>query len=1160
MIGYDQQLDGGKRGGGMTAWRLIFNSLMHHRWPHAAAAAGATVAAAVLCGALIVGDSMRASLADLARKRLGNVEAALAAPRFVRAELASELERAAATQMPGRKVHVLPGIVADAALETSDRRVARRSVRAKLWAVDDAERIFPDYPPFPVPHGDSIVLNRTAADRLGVGSSDTLILRVPSLGEIPSESLLGRKSEPMQSVRVRVASVIADEAWGRFGLETTQRVRPTAWVSRGALCEWLGLEDRANTLLAVTPGSTDRANLAAELQRHLEPDWVDCGVRIETSPGGVLVVTAAQLVMPPSLDSALRRAFEGRRVQPALTHLANSMACNGRSIPYSTITAVDFQNVPPLGPINDVDGRPIPPLQEDQVVLNAWAAEQLKARPGDRITIVYFEQEVEQGRYRERTVELRLAAVAAMSGPAVDRAWTPRVPGITDKLSLGDWDPPFPFEQSRIRPADDDYWKQWGPTPKAFVSLATGRRLWAGRFGETTTLRVAPDAGQAATEREALPGRPRVDPADVGLVFMPVRQQALAAAVGTTPFEWLFLGFSGFVIVAAVLLLATLFRLAIDRRAAELGLLAAVGFDRGRILRVLLSEAAAVASIGSLVGAALGAGYAWLMLWGLRTWWLPAVGTTQLTLCVSAAALFQGWLIGAATALGAMTVAVRRLTRIPPRQLLAGAVGASVVSSSHSSSRFVRWGAGMLAVTAAAGAAVAFLPERMRAALFFGTGIGSWASLLLLLYGVMRQGRAVRLDRHSQFALLRLAMVNAAANPTRSLLSAALLSLAVFLVTAISAFQIDAGQFGISRLSGNGGFALIAQSLRAIDHDLNTEEGRAAVQLVLPEEIARRMRVFSLRVKPGDDASCLNPYRISRPRVLGVPDLLIERGGFAFAQAANRDHPWFALRETAADGSQSPSAAAVPVILDQNTAMYSLHLWEGIGQEFEIDDDGGRIRMKVVGLLENSIFQGELLIAESVFVRLFPRESGYRYFLIESGSSEGRADGLPSAPSIDAIRRYWEASLSDYGVETQTTVERLAELAAVQNTYLSTFRSLGGLGLLLGSVGLAVVQWRTLLERRGELALMLATGFSRLRLAVVVLCETWLLLGAGCAVGLASAAIATVPNAAARASTPWAAIALLAAAMFVIGSAVAGLSAAAVLRHPPWAVLRRELR
>lgn len=1145
----------------MSVWRLVFNSLTHHRWPHTAVATGVAVAAAVVCGALIVGDSMRASLADLARRRLGDVEAVLAAPRFLRAELASELERALADQSPGGAAHVLPGIVADAALETSDRRVARRSVQVKLWAVDGADRLFSGDKPFAEPRGESVVLNRAAADRLGVGAGDTLIVRLPVLGEIPAESLLGRKSEPMQSVRARVAEVIADEAWGRFSLETTQRVRPVAWASRGALCEWLGLEDRANIFLAAAAAASDRENLAERLQRHLRPDWDDCGIRMETSPGGVLVVTTAQLVMPPSFDSALRRVFGGSRVQPALTHLANSLACDDRSIPYSTITAVDFQSEPPLGPIVDVEGRPIPPLDDDEVVLNAWAAEQLQARPGDRITVAYFEQEVEQGRYRERTAVLRLAAVAAMSGAAVDRAWTPRVPGITDQLSLGDWDPPFPFEQSRIRPADDDYWKQWGPTPKAFVSLATGRKLWAGRFGETTTLRVAPAGGQSPPGRMQLAGRPNVDPAEVGLVFLSVRQQALAAAVGTTPFEWLFLGFSAFVIIAALLLIATLFRLAIDRRAAELGLMAATGFDRRWITRSLLFEAAIVASIGSLGGAALGTGYAWLMLWGLRTWWLPAIGTTQLTLHVSPAALLQGWLIAAAASLAAMIVSVRRLTQIPPRQLLAGATGASNLPDACRSNRFIWWGGGMLAVTAAAAATVVFVPERMRAGFFFGVGIGSWAALLTLLYGVMRRGRAVRLDRPSRFALLRLAVVNATTNRARSLLSAALLSLAVFLITAISAFQIDPGQFGLNRASGNGGFSFIAQSLRAIDHDLNSEEGRAAVQLNLPKEIARRTRVFPLRVKPGDDASCLNPYRISRPRVLGVPDSLIDRGGFAFAQAACREQPWRALRDGAAAGSPSPGEdAAVPVIVDQNTAMYSLHLWEGVGQEFEIEDGaGGRIRMKVAGLLENSIFQGELLVGESAFVRLFPREMGYRYFLIELDSDAGQWGG-PSQDDPAVIRRAWELGLSDYGMEIQSTIERLGELAAVQNTYLSTFRSLGGLGLLLGSVGLAVVQWRTLLERRGELALMLATGFSRRRLTLVVLCETWLLLGAGCAVGLASAAIATLPHAAARASTPWTAIVVLASAMFFIGSAVAGLSAALVLRRPPWAVLRRELR
>ncbi len=127
------------------------------------------------------------------------------------------------------------------------------------------------------------------------------------------------------------------------------------------------------------------------------------------------------------------------------------------------------------------------------------------------------------------------------------------------------WDPPFPFDAKRIRPADEKYWNRYGPTPKAFVSLATGRRLWGSRFGQTTSIRVAVrsvekkkgEGGGRKTERtvQNLPPSPfplppypldrllheRLDPAAMGLVFQPVKRQGLAAAAGTTPFGVLFL-------------------------------------------------------------------------------------------------------------------------------------------------------------------------------------------------------------------------------------------------------------------------------------------------------------------------------------------------------------------------------------------------------------------------------------------------------------------------------------------------------------------------------------------------------------------------------------------------------------------------------------------
>ena len=76
---------------------------------------------------------------------------------------------------------------------------------------------------------------------------------------------------------------------------------------------------------------------------------------------------------------------------------------------------------------------------------------------------------------------------------------TTAVPGVTEKESITDWEAPFqPFDPKRIRNPDhpgpgndEDYWDRYGTTPKAFVSLAAGRRLWGSRFGDTTTVRVA---------------------------------------------------------------------------------------------------------------------------------------------------------------------------------------------------------------------------------------------------------------------------------------------------------------------------------------------------------------------------------------------------------------------------------------------------------------------------------------------------------------------------------------------------------------------------------------------------------------------------------------------------------------------------------------------
>jgi ABC-type antimicrobial peptide transport system permease subunit len=150
--------------------------------------------------------------------------------------------------------------------------------------------------------------------------------------------------------------------------------------------------------------------------------------------------------------------------------------------------------------------------------------------------------------------------------------------------------------------------------------------------------------------------------------------------------------------------------------------------------------------------------------------------------------------------------------------------------------------------------------------------------------------------------------------------------------------------------------------------------------------------------------------------------------------------------------------------------------------------------------MDSSMLQGSLLISENQFIRRFPAEPGYRCFLLDVPAE--KADVVATG-----LSRQWQ----DYGFAIEKSTERLAAFTRVENTYLSIFLVLGGLGLILGSAGLALVVMRNLLERRGELAMLRALGFRRRALLKLVFLEHWGLLLAGVISGVVCALIAIGP-------------------------------------------------
>jgi hypothetical protein len=260
------------------------------------------------------------------------------------------------------------------------------------------------------------------------------------------------------------------------------------------------------------------------------------------------------------------------------------------------------------------------------------------------------------------------------------------------------------------------------------------------------------------------------------------------------------------------------------------------------------------------------------------------------------------------------------------------------------------------------------------------------------------------------------------------------------------------------------------------------------------------MNIEALRLRSGDDASCLNLYRPQNPRILAVSDALIEEDRFRFSASLaeterERANPWTLLVKEFPDG-------AIPVIGDANSMTYVLHL--GLGDDFLLPRVGETpLRLRLVATLADSIFQGELLMSEEHFLTRFPDVDGFRYFLVDTPAPESASELL-------------EQRLSDYGLDVLSTAAKLADYHRVENTYLSTFQTLGGLGLVLGTFGLGAVLLRNVLERRRELALLRAVGFRARDFAKLIVAENCLLLFLGLLTGGGAALVAVAPALLAR--------------------------------------------
>jgi putative ABC transport system permease protein len=1196
----------------MNLLRLCLRNLVYHWRGNSAVALGVAIGTAVLTGALLVGDSLRGSLRDLTLRRLGWVDQAMVTPDFFRQELADSLRSA---EVAGR---IAPAILLQATAAVAPDAVVAQpgpTVRhVSLIGVDDtfSEGTGAGVPP---PEG-TVTLNRALADALGIGTGSRVALRVQRPSAVPRESLLGRKeaAEMVDDLTLLVGGVLNEaNTAAHFSLRPGLEAPRNAFVRLSDLQKRLGKPGRINALLVggPRPELTDRmheqltlddwnlvlrtprervAALFARLDRdhdgRLTP--AEYGRTLASAlvqaigpgPGRVLTREAVEafykrergylslesprLLLPPVVDDPALVAAKacGLRAAPTLVYLANTISDGKQSVPYSIVAALDPAENPPLGWFLPPD---VEKLADDQIVLAEWDGSPLRAKPGDPISLTYFTPE-HQGAPEERTATFRLAGTIPLAGRTVDPDLTPEFPGITDKLAINEWNPPFPFDSKRIKPADDAYWKMYRTAPKAYVTLAAGQRLWGSRFGNLTSVRLAPVEGRKLDSAAAGYSRAllqNLQPARGGFVFDSVKQDALDASSRGTDFSSLFLGFSSFLIAAALLLVGLLFRLNIDRRASEIGLLVAVGYRRKVLRQLLLVEGSVLAVLGVLLGTGLAVAYSSGLVRFLGAIWPGGALESFLRPHVTALSLITGSVSSLLVSLLTIAWSVRVLGTVAPVALLAGQTAAERDPAAKPRPRWSIWVAVLSGVAGIAlvAAGTKMQDQESQAGSFFSGGALLLTAFLAGFMAWMRGNARGNVGGHGWPGVARLGIRNAARYPARSLLTAGLLATAAFVLVAVEAFRRQPEAGSADAASPTGGYSMLAESDLPVVLDLASESGRDEVgALLLPryrdqlhgdnaaaerqvaevKELLRQTPIVACRVRAGDDASCLNLYQPKRPRLLGVPAALIEHGGFQFTatqagDATQRERPWTILDRDDGD--------AVPAFGEAESVQWILH--KGLGEAIDV---AAPRPLRIDGLLQDSVFQSSLLLSEANLLQLFPGHEGYNFFLL-----------APPAGRERDVKEALELALADRGFEVTASAQRLAGYFAVVNTYLTTFQALGGLGLVLGSLGLSVVLLRAVWERRAELALFRALGYRRSALGWLVLAENGFLLLVGLGAGTASALLSVAPHlAAGAAGVPWRDLVALLGGALTVGLLAGAFATTATLRAPLVPALRRE--
>ena len=1030
----------------MSIYKLILKSIWFYRKLNLTIVLGIALSTAILVGALIIGDSVKFSLQQISVQRLGNTSQVITAgERLFRQQLAKELA-------------VKTGVETTALLRANgfgviDGGELRINLLA-VWGVDPIFGNFGNHPEAFVLQGNQVGINENLASLSGLKVGDEFLLRLNKLNTFPANTPFVSEKEATVSFRVSVARILKSDELGNFNLQNIQSAPRNVFLNLKWLIEQMGLQQKANVLL-VSEGISN-----AELVLNLQNIWMLEDVNLQIRENQELNYTeliSDRVFVEPAVEQFCTKNIS--ESQAVFSYFITEFMVNGRQTPYSFVSS---------------DAS----LTGQQMVVSQWLADDLKVKVNDTVRLSYFEVGALRRLVLRDTIFV-VGQIYEMTGSKADQNLMPVIPGLSDVGNCRDWKTGVPVDLKKIRPQDEAYWKQYKGTPKAFVSLETARNLWGNRFGQSTAIRID-GLKKTEFEKQLLSG---LLPSQLGFDVKDVKSEGFSAASNGTDFGQLFIGLSFFVLFAAVLLAFLLFKLYLGFRKTEIGTLTALGFSLRNVRKLFVAEASVFVLGGILIGIPFSIFYNHLILKAINTIWIDIVRTSIVNIHIRPVSIISGSLIIAVLSMISVYFILNRFLKKEVVSLQRKSSSEKVKSG-----RLTLWmGIGLLAGSISILFMNGFRSGEINPELFFISGFGVLPALILLFSYLLR--KISEYENSRAFSIRSLILKRWSGERKRTVLMVSFLSVGVFMVVSTGLNRKDLTSNANLPSSGTGGYKYFVETTMPVLFDANSKQGR--VDFDLPPDA----KIVQFQAQPGDDASCLNLNRIARPRIIACnPAQLDERLAFTFITRTvdlNAQHPWLSLNETLADG-------VIPAIADQTVIQWGLG--KKVGDTLIYKTEEGRyLKLKLIGGLANSVFQGNVIIAEDHFNQAFPSVSGSNVFLIDVLDNSIVAEDL-------------KTEMRNYGPEISSTTDRLLAFYAVENTYLNIFLMLGALGLLIGTLGLGILIFRITFEQIPEYALLLSLGFQKSVIIRMVMSEKLFLMIVSVLIGLIPAVFSALPS------------------------------------------------